>query len=423
MVHATPSVRPEEPLSLSKWRLEGSLRMLRDEASTGSASPQHERGGKRFLDCRSLLAALLRFWLPAFAAMTIVGIAPLHAERIKDLGAFQGLRANQLTGYGIVVGLAGTGDDSLEYTTQGMKGAASRFGLSLPPGINPALKNAAAVMITAELPAFAKPGQRLDINVAAMGKAKSLRGGTLLMTPLQGADGQIYAMAQGNLAVGGLGVSAADGSNITINVPTAGRIPGGASVERAVDAGFATAPEMLFNLAEADLTTVGRVANAINTSLGTGRARAIDAVTVSIQAPPGAELRTALMGQIEDLLVDPAEAPARVIVNARTGTVVINGAVRIAPAAVTHGKLTVKVNENYRVSQPEGFSQGQTAVVPKSGIKVEEEKRPMFRFAPGASLADIVKAVNAIGASPADLVAILEALKQAGAMKAELVVL
>ena len=370
-----------------------------------------------------LLLALLRLWVPTFAGMTMLLHVPAHAERIKDLGAFQGLRANQLTGYGIVVGLAGTGDDSLEYATFGMKGAASRFGLSLPPGLNPALKNAAAVMITAELPAFAKPGQRLDITVAAMGKAKSLRGGTLLMSPLQGADGQVYAMAQGNLAVGGLGVSAADGSNITINVPTAGRIPGGASVERAVDAGFATTPEMLFNLAEADLTTVGRVAKVINTSLGTGRARAIDAVTVAIQAPPGAELRTALMGQIEDLLVDPAEAPARVIVNARTGTVVINGAVRIAPAAVTHGKLTVKVNENYRVSQPEGFSQGQTAVVPKSGIKVEEEKRPMFRFAPGASLADIVKAVNAIGASPADLVAILEALKQAGAMKAELVVL
>jgi flagellar P-ring protein precursor FlgI len=243
------------------------------------------------------------------------------------------------------------------------------------------------------------------------------------MTPLQGADGQIYAMAQGNLAVGGLGVSAADGSNITINVPTAGRIPGGATVERAVDAGFATTPELHFNLSEADLTTVGRVAAAINRSIGPGRARAIDAVTVAISAPQGAEVRTALMGQVEDLLVDPADAPAKVIVNARTGTVVINGAVRIAPAAVSHGKLTVKVNENLKVSQPEGFSQGQTVVVPKSKIDVDEERNPMFKFGPGASLADIVKAVNAIGASPADLVAILEALKEAGAMKAELVVL
>jgi flagellar P-ring protein FlgI len=279
------------------------------------------------------------------------------------------------------------------------------------------------VMITAELPAFAKPGQKLDITVAALGKAKSLRGGTLLMAPLNGADGQIYAMGQGNLAVGGLGVSGQDGSNVVVNVPTAGRIPGGATVERAVDAGFATSPELRFNLAQADLTTVGRIANAINASLGAGRARAIDAVTVAIQAPPGAELRTAMMGQIEDLLVDPADAAAKVIVNARTGTVVINGAVRIAPAAVTHGKLTVRVNERLRTSQPEAFSQGQTTVTPRSSLEVEEEKRPMFRFAPGASLADIVKAVNAIGASPADLVAILEALKEAGAMKADLVVL
>jgi flagellar P-ring protein precursor FlgI len=374
-----------------------------------------------------LKASAMRL-LPTLAGMALVAVAMLatpraSAERIKDLGHFQGLRSNQLTGYGIVVGLAGTGDDNLEYTTQSMHSVASRFGLQLPAGVNPALKNAAAVIITAELPPFAKPGERLDITVAAMGKAKSLRGGTLLMTPLQGADGQVYAMAQGNLAVGGLGVDAADGSKVTVNVPTAGRIPGGASVERAVAAGFATTPEVLFNLAEADLTTVGRVATAINARLGPGRARAIDAVTVSIAAPQGAESRIALMGQIEDLLVDPADAPAKVIVNARTGTVVINGAVRIAPAAVSHGKLTVRVNETLKVSQPEGFSQGQTVVVPKSKIDVEEERRPMFRFAPGASLSDIVKAVNAIGASPADLVAILEALKEAGAMKAELVVL
>ena len=356
------------------------------------------------------------------AILSLLLAAPATAERIKDLGTFQGLRANQLTGYGIVVGLAGTGDDTLDYTTQGMKGVASRFGLTLPPGVNPALKNAAAVMITAELPAFAKPGQRLDITVAAMGKAKSLRGGTLLIAPLQGADGQIYAMAQGNLAVGGLGIDAADGSNVTVNVPSAGRIPGGATVERAVDAGFASSPEVLFNLAEADLTTVGRVATAINSRLGPGRARAIDAVTVAIQAPQGAEFRTALMAQVEDLLVDPAEAAARVIVNARTGTVVINGAVRIAPAAVTHGKMTVKVKETWQASQPEGFSRGRTRLVPNSDIALDEEKKPMFRMG-GASLAAIVKAVNAIGASPADLVAILEALKQAGAMKAELVVL
>ena len=360
--------------------------------------------------------------LIAFFAALILAV-PAHAERIKDLGTFQGLRANQLTGYGLVVGLAGTGDDSLDYATQGMKGVASRFGLQLPPGVNPALKNAAAVMITAELPAFAKPGQRLDITVSALGKAKSLRGGTLLMAPLRGADGEIYAMAQGNLAVGGLGIDAADGSKVSVNVPSAGRIPGGATVERAVDAGFASAPQLMFNLAEADLTTARRVADAINVELGGYRARAIDAVSIAIDAPAGAEVRTLLMSRIENLAVSPADAAARVIINARTGTVVINGAVRIAPAAVSHGKLTVRVDENPRVVQPAPRSKGETTVEQSSDIIVEEERRPMFDFRPGASLADIVKAVNAIGASPADLVAILEALKQAGAMKAELVVL
>jgi len=289
--------------------------------------------------------------------------------------------------------------------------------------VNPSLKNAAAVIITAELPAFAKPGQKLDITVSALGKAKSLRGGTLLVAPLLGADGQIYAMAQGNLAVGGLGISGADGSNLTVNIPTAGRIPGGATVERAVADSFATTPELVFNLAEADLTTAGRVAASINTALGAGRARAVDAVSIAISAPQGAVLRTALMGQIENLPVDPADAPARVVINARSGTVVINGAVRISPAAVSHGKLTVRVDEKPQIVQPAPFSRGQTAVQQSSALSVDEERRPMFDFQPGASLADIVKAVNAIGASPADLVAILEALKQAGAMKADLVVL
>jgi flagellar P-ring protein FlgI len=364
--------------------------------------------------------SLFRIFAAACAALAAAG--PAQAERVKDLGAFQGLRANQLTGYGIVVGLAGTGDDSLEYSTQGMKGVASRFGLSLPPGINPALKNAAAVMVTAELPPFAKPGQRLDITVSAMGKAKSIRGGTLLMAPLRGANNEIYAMAQGNVAVGGLGVEGNDGSKVSVNVPSAGRIPGGATVERAVDAGFATSPQLTFNLAEADLTTAQRVAQAINASLG-NIARATDAVSIAIDAPAGAETRSTLMSRIENLDVDPADAPARVIVNARTGTVVINGAVRISPAAVSHGKLTVAVKESPRVVQPEAYTDGHTEIEDSSDIKVTEEVRPMFRFAPGASLSDIVKAVNAIGAAPSDLVAILEALKQAGAMKAELVVL
>ncbi len=361
----------------------------------------------------------MRWLLPIFALFA----TPAHADRIKDLGTFEGLRVNQITGYGVVVGLAGTGDDSLDYSTQGVKGVVSRFGLTLPPGINPSLKNAAAVIITAELPAFAKPGQRLDITVSALGKAKSLRGGTLVMVPLRGANGQIYAMAQGNLAVGGLGVDAADGSKLTVNVPSAGRIPGGATIERAVASGFADSPVITFNLSEADLTTAQRVASAVNRLMGDGKARAIDAVSVAIEAPPGAESRSMLMSLIENIDVNPADAPARVIVNARTGTVVINGAVRISPAAVSHGKLTVRVEENPRVSQPAPLSNGETALEPNSDIKIEDARNPMFKFSPGASLSDIVAAVNRIGASSADLVEILQALKQAGAMKAELIVL
>ena len=361
----------------------------------------------------------LIFALAAFFAIA----GPAQATRIKDLGTFQGVRPNQLTGYGIVVGLAGTGDDNLEYATQGMNGVASRFGLTLPPGVNPALKNAAAVMITAELPPFARPGQRLDITVSALGRARSLRGGTLILSPLRGADNQIYAMAQGNLAVGGLGVTAQDGSQVSVNVPSAGRIPGGATVERAVDAGFADAPQVTFNLAEADFTTAQRVAEAINAELGQPVARAVDGGSIGIEAPPGAESRATLMSRIENISVTPADAPARVIVNARTGTVVINGAVRISAAAVSHGRLTVAVQENPTVVQPAPFSRGRTEVEPSSDVQIEEQRSPMFNFAPGASLADIVRAVNAIGAAPSDLVAILEALKQAGALRAELVVL
>jgi len=365
-------------------------------------------------------------WLLAIAivaGLQLVAPKAAQAERIKDIGTFEGLRVNQLIGYGIVVGLAGTGDDSLDYATQGVRGVVSRFGLTLPPGVNPALKNAAAVMITTDLPAFAKPGQRLDVTVSALGKAKSLRGGTLVMTPLRGADGQIYAMAQGNLAVGGLGVSGADGSQLSVNVPSAGRIPSGATVEQAVATGFDTAPALTFNLAQSDLTTALRVADAINLAFNDQRARALDGVSISIAAPQGAESRIMMMGLIENIEVRPADPPARVIVNARTGTVVINGAVRISPAAVSHGKLTVTVDEAPRVVQPAPFSRGETALEQSSQIGVREEHDPMFLLNPGASLSDIVKAVNAVGAGPSDLVEILEALKQAGAMRAELEVI
>ncbi|GAB5486485.1 MAG: flagellar basal body P-ring protein FlgI [Parasphingorhabdus sp.] len=352
-----------------------------------------------------------------------ITIQPVQAERIKDLGSFAGLRTNQLVGYGVVVGLAGTGDDSLEYATLGVKGMASRFGMALPPGVNPATKNAAAVMVTAEMSAFAKPGQRMDVTVSALGKAKSLRGGTLILMPLYGADQQIYAMAQGNLAVGGLGVSAADGSRVTVNIPSVGRIAGGATIERTVATGFESQPFLSFNLADADLTTSLRVAEAINKAIGANKAIAADAVTVRITAPIGAQERVMLMGQIENLIVKPADAPARIIVNARTGTVVINGAVRLGPAAVTHGKLTVRVEENPTVVQPQPFSRGRTATEQNSDIALEDSGSKAFEVGRRASLSEIVETINSIGVSPSDLTAILEGLKQAGALKAELIII
>jgi len=345
-----------------------------------------------------------------------------HAERIRDLGNFQGIRTNQLTGYGIVVGLDGSGDDNLEYLTYAMKGASGRMGLQLPPGVQPNLKNAAAVLITADLPAFAKPGQRIDITVSAIGKAKSLRGGALVLAPLYGADGKIYAMAQGNLAVGGLGISAKDGSQLTVNVPTVGRIAEGASVERAVDTGFDSAETLRWNLSTADFLTAQRVRDAIN-KRWPGMATSEDAVSISLRLPLGADTRASMMAAIEMLDVTPAEAPARVIVNSRTGTVVINSAVRISPAAVSHGKLVVRIDEKKNVSQPGAFSNGRTVVTPSSQISATEETAHIALLKNGASLSRIVDALNLLGVTPSDLVAILEALKQAGSLKADMVIL
>ncbi len=348
--------------------------------------------------------------------------SPATAERVRDLGQFQSVRANQLTGYGIVVGLDGTGDDNFAYATQAMRGVSGRFGLQLPPGVNPALKNAAAVIVTAELPAFAKPGQRIDLTVSTMGKAKSLRGGALIMTPLYGADGQIYAMAQGNLAVGGLGVSGKDGSKLTVNVPTVGRIAEGASVERGVASGFDQDPVLRWNLFQADFLTIQRVRDVVNAAYP-GMARIEDGVTIALTMPQGADARASIMAAIEMLTVKPAEKPARIIINSRTGTIVISNAVRLAPAAVSHGSLVVRVDENVRISQPAPLSRGRTAIERDSTIEAEQSGSAVTRVGPGASLADVVDALNKLGASPADLVAILEALKEAGSLTAEMVVI
>ena len=348
--------------------------------------------------------------------------APAAAERIRDLGQFEGLRANQLTGYGVVVGLQGTGDNNLQYVTEAMRGVSGRLGLQLPPGVSPILRNAAAVIITAELPAFAKPGQRIDITVSTLGQALSLRGGALILTPLYGADGQIYAMAQGNVAVGGLGVSGRDGSQVTVNVTTVGRIADGATVERAVATGFDQSPSLRFNLHKADFLTAARVRDAIN-SRYPGIATIADGVSIELALPQGNDERSAAMAEIEMLAVTPAPVAARVIVNSRTGTVVINDAVRLSPAAVSHGKLVIRIDENPRVVQPEPFSRGQTAIEESTDITVTERADRVAYMPGAASLSEIVDALNLLGVGAADLVVILESLKQAGALQAEMVVL
>ncbi len=346
-----------------------------------------------------------------------------QAERIKDLASIAGVRSNQLVGYGLVVGLPKSGDKT-KFTGQSLANMLTRLGMRLPPGIDPKQKNIAAVALSAELPPFAKPGQTIDVTVSSIGDAKSLRGGTLLLSPLKGADGQVYAMAQGNLVVGGLSASGADGSSITVNNPTVGRIPNGATVERSVPTPFEQANELIFNLHNPDFTTASRMVRAINQKLGAGAAAAIDATSVRVSAPAEVSGRVMFASLIENLNVLPDDAPARVIVNSRSGTVIINSKVRVQPAAVSHGSLTVTISENPQVSQPNPLAQGQTTVTPQSEVKVDEEgSNHMFVFNPGVSLDEIVKAVNAVGAAPSDLVAILEALKAAGALRAELIVI
>ena len=358
--------------------------------------------------------------------LLLAAVVPLaHAERLKDLGAVAGVRTNQLSGYGLVVGLDGTGDQTsqTEFTIQSFKSMLSRYGIPLPPGAKPQLKNVAAVMVQAELPPFAKPGQKIDVTVSSIGNAKSLRGGMLLMTPLKGVDGQVYAVAQGNLVVVGIGVSAQDGSSVTVNVPSSGRIPNGAIIERGVGSHFGMNNYLIFNLHSPDFTTAQRVASAINRKLGPDTARALDAVSIQIAAPRDSDQRVAYLSLLENMEIMPGEAPARVIVNARTGTVVIGSHVRVTPTAVSHGNIIVTISESPTVSQPPPFSGGETQTVQQSDIAVEAEDGRMFLFQPGTRLEEIVRAVNQVGAAAADLVAILEALKQAGALRAELIII
>jgi flagellar P-ring protein precursor FlgI len=347
--------------------------------------------------------------------------APASAERIKDLAQVAGVRGNPLVGYGLVVGLDGSGDRTSQtpFTVQSLKTMLDQLGVSIPPGVNPQLKNVAAVAIHAELPPHAKPGQTIDITVSSIGNAGSLRGGSLLMAPLKGADGQVYAIAQGSLMVSGFGASGRDGSRISVNAPNSGTIPNGAVVERSVP-GAAPGGSVTLNLHEFDFTTAARIVAAIDAAFGPGHAHAVDGVTIEVAPPPGD--RIAFLSRLETLEVSPGAAPSKVIVNARTGTVVMGGEVTVLPAAVAHGSLTVSIVEGAQISQPGPFGNGNTAVVPESSIEITEDGNRMFVLE-GASLQAIVQAVNAVGAAPGDIVAILEALKRAGALRAELEVI
>lgn len=364
--------------------------------------------------------------------ITHVGMAVLlatssaaTAERIKDIASVEGVRSNQLIGYGLVVGLDGTGDQTNQtpFTTQSFSAMLRQFGISIPDGVRFQLKNVAAVAIHAELPAFAKPGQTIDITVSSVGNARSLRGGSLLMAPLKGMDGNVYAVAQGNLIVGGFGAEGSDGSRITVNTPSVGRIPSGALVEREVPSQFADNGRVVFHLHYADFTTAKRMAKSINELLGPNVAAPIDAVSVAVQAPQNPAQRVDFISLLENIEVQTADAAARVVINSRTGTIVVGQHVRVSPVAITHGSLTVTVNENVRVDQPNPMARGDTVVVPDSELALTEEANPMFKFNPAPTLEDIVRAVNEVGAAPGDLMAILEALRQAGALRAEIMVI
>jgi flagellar P-ring protein precursor FlgI len=409
-VHAEFAARVAETTFVPPQRSEvPSISPVQRPARAGGAPRSSRKAGFAYgvVLIASALLALATFALPA------------RAERIKDLAQVAGVRGNPLVGYGLVVGLDGSGDrtSQTQFTVQSLKSMLDQLGVTIPPGVNPQLKNVAAVAISAELPAFAKPGQQIDVTVSSIGNAGSLRGGQLLMAPLKGADGQVYAIAQGALVVSGFGAQGKDGSKISVNATNTGRIPNGAIVERAVSAGTGSGTVTL-NLHQSDFTTAARIVSAIDGAFGPGHARALDGVTIEISPPAGD--RVGFLARLESLDVSPGAAAAKVIVNSRTGTVVMGGQVTVLPAAVSHGSLTVSVTESALVSQPGAFAGGDTAVVPQSTIQASQTGGRMFKLEGGTSLDAIVRAVNAVGAAPGDIVAILEALKRAGALRAEL---
>lgn len=404
------------------------MKRFLDDVSKANGSAA--RAGSRI----GFLKGAFRAIACALLAALAVAQNPAQADRIKDLVSIGGVRPNQLIGYGLVVGLQGTGDgQDIAFTGQSVRAMLDRLGVSVNAALSDYdasrlqtgainLKNVAAVMVTAELPPFAKPGQRIDVNVSAMGKAESLRGGNLLLTRMRGVDGQVYALAQGALTVTGVDAGAA-GSRVSVGVTTAGRVPGGGLVERIVDSPFETAEKIILNVREADFSTAAAVANAINDKFGGGIAEAVDAVTVTVLAPAGSNQRVPFLSMIENLDVKAPEPVARVVVNSRTGTVVISRNVRVTAAAVTHGTLTVNISATNEVSQPNALAGGQTAAVQNADVQVAEQRNPMVLFQAGVDLRSIVDAVNQIGATPSALIAILEALKSSGSLRAELVVI
>ncbi len=371
-------------------------------------------------------------FISLMALLWAASFSTAHADRIKDLTSMAAMRGNQLIGYGLVVGLQGTGDKKATFTSQSMKTLLNRMGLNQDNDIDKfsnaiasgsdELANVAAVMITADLPGMSKPGQRIDINVSAIGAASSLRGGNLLLTSLRGVDGQIYALAQGALTSTGIDAGGA-GSKVAIGVTTSARIPGGATVERVVPNSFDKSDNVLLNLRESDFTTANSIMQAINAKFGADVANALDGVSIVVRAPMDISQRVSFMSMIENIDVQPGEPPARVVVNARTGTVVISRNVKVTAAAVTHGTITVSVAMTNEVSQPGAFSGGTTQGVQNAEIKVGEPNKPMFLFQPGVDLRQIVDAVNQVGATPSALIAILEALKSSGSLRAELLVI
>ena len=377
-----------------------------------------------------LRQALLRWRQAGSALLAVLGLGfglagPAHADKIRDLTSVAGVRTNQLIGYGLVVGLDGSGDQTTQapFTTQSLENMLQQFGIVVPANARPQLKNAAAVIVTADLPPFAKPGQTIDVTVASIGNAKTLRGGQLLMAPLKGADGNTYAIAQGSVVIGGISAQGKSGSSVQVNISDSGRIPNGATVERSVPSSFARGGDLVLNLNTPDFTTASRVVQAINAAYGAGTANALDGGSIAVRSPQDPSQKVSWLGDIQNLDVTPGDPPARVVVNSRTGTVVIGSDVRVTAAAVAHGSIQVTISEQPLVSQPGAFSKGQTAVVPSSNVQVSENGGHMFKFGPGVSLDTIVRAVNQVGASPNDLISILQALKQAGALHADLVVI